>query len=85
MSGVVWVTIFLNLTTLPTYGPLWEYVRQTYGLMQRMLFGAWFGWSAGLGVLLFNLGVRSQILGRRNCAVHSSSALFWVGQKCHQR
>lgn len=54
MSGVVWVTIFLNLTTLHRYGVIWEYVRQTYGLVQRMLFGAWFGWCAGLSVLLFN-------------------------------
>ena len=28
----------------------------SYGLVQRMLFGAWFGWCAGLGVMLFNRG-----------------------------
>jgi hypothetical protein len=54
MSGAVWVTIFLNLTTLHRHGVIWEYVRLTYGLVQRMLFSAWFGWCAGLGVLLFN-------------------------------
>jgi hypothetical protein len=48
-SGVVWVTIFLNLTTLHRYGVIWEHVRQTYGLVQRMLFGAWFGWSRRVG------------------------------------
>jgi hypothetical protein len=35
MSGVVWITIFLNLTTLHRYGLIWEHVRQTYGLVQR--------------------------------------------------
>jgi hypothetical membrane protein len=62
MSGVVWVTILLNLTTLHRYGVIWEHVRQTYGLVQRLLFGAWFGWTAGLGVLLFNRERRAGVL-----------------------
>ena len=44
--------IVLNLSSL--FGPsaLRSYVQPRYGLAQRALFSAWFGWSALLGILL---------------------------------
>ena len=44
MAVVVWVSIGLNLTTLHRYGSLWEEIRPVYGIVQRSLFAAWFGW-----------------------------------------
>jgi hypothetical protein len=31
---------------------LWAEMKPVYGLVQRSLFAAWFGWCAGIGVLL---------------------------------
>ena len=31
---------------------VWSYVQARYGAAQRVLFGAWFGWAAVLGILL---------------------------------
>ena len=53
MAVVVWVAIVLNLTTLHRYGSLWEQIRPLYGVVQRSLFAAWFGWGGTVGVLLY--------------------------------
>jgi hypothetical membrane protein len=53
MFGLVWISIAANLTTLFRHGAVWEEVRPFYGLVQRSLFAVWFGWSAGVGVLLW--------------------------------
>lgn len=50
MAGLVWVAIVLNLSS---FGPIWAYIKPCYGLVQRSLFAAWFGWCAGVGVLLY--------------------------------
>ncbi len=44
--------IALNLSSIFAPNALWSYVQPRYGLAQRALFGAWFGWIALLGVLL---------------------------------
>jgi hypothetical membrane protein len=49
--ALVWSAIALNLTSLNS--SIWVYVRPFHGLAQRALFGAWFGWCALIGVLLF--------------------------------
>jgi hypothetical protein len=53
MTGLVWVAIALNLGSLDRHGTLWAYLQPAYGLVQRALFAVWFGWCAGIGVLLF--------------------------------
>ena len=53
MAVVVWVSIGLNLTTLHRHGSLWEEIRPVYGIVQRSLFAAWFGWCGMVGVLLY--------------------------------
>jgi hypothetical membrane protein len=52
MAFLVWVAIGLNLATLDRDGALWAFEKPFYGLVQRALFAAWFGWCAGVGLLL---------------------------------
>lgn len=49
---LVWIAIALNLATLDRHGALFALERPFYGLVQRSLFLAWFGWCAVLGVML---------------------------------
>ena len=51
--ALVWICIALNLTTLHRHGPVWESVAPIYGLIQRSLFVAWFGWCIGVGLMLW--------------------------------
>jgi Protein of unknown function (DUF998) len=53
LFALVWVSIALNLTSLMRHGSLWADIKPFYGLVQRSLFAAWFGWCTGLGVLLW--------------------------------
>jgi hypothetical membrane protein len=53
MSVVVWSAIVLNLSSLDRQGLIWAYVKPVHGLAQRLLFFAWFGWCAVIGILLF--------------------------------
>ncbi len=53
MFGFMWTAIALNLSSFDRYGAVWAHVRPAYGLAQRALFVAWFGWCAGAGVLVF--------------------------------
>lgn len=51
--GLVWLAILLNLSSLGRQLPIWAYVKPLYGLIQRALFAAWFGWCALSGVLMY--------------------------------
>lgn len=51
MTVVLWAAIALNLSSLGGDSALWAHVKPVYGLVQRALFAAWFGWCAGVGVL----------------------------------
>lgn len=53
MVVLVWCAIALNLATLDRDGALWAWEKPFYGLVQRALFATWFGWCAGLGLLLY--------------------------------
>jgi hypothetical membrane protein len=53
MVALVWVAIALNLSSLDRSGAVWAHVKPVNGLVQRALFAAWFGWCAGVGVMLF--------------------------------
>ena len=59
MTGLVWVAIALNLSSLDRHGAAWAYMKPAYGLVQRGLFAAWFAWCAGVGVLLFRRSARA--------------------------
>jgi hypothetical protein len=48
---VIWVAIALNLS--PMVPTVWLHVKPVHGLVQRLLFTAWFGWCAIAGLLLF--------------------------------
>jgi hypothetical protein len=52
-SALIWVAILLNLSSLDRQGLIWAYVKPVHGLAQRLLFLAWFGWCAVIGLLLF--------------------------------
>jgi hypothetical protein len=53
MFILVWVAIALNLSSLDRHGAVWEYLKPSYGLVQRTLFAVWFVWCAILGVMLW--------------------------------
>jgi len=53
MFGIIWAVIGLNLSAFDRNGLVWIYAKPVYGLIQRALFAAWFGWCAVIGVLLF--------------------------------
>jgi hypothetical membrane protein len=53
MYLLIFAAIGLNLSSLDRQGQLWEHVKPMYGLAQRSLFAAWFGWCAVVGLLLF--------------------------------
>ncbi len=52
LVAVVWVTFALNL--MPIFRPagVWPPLKPIYGLVQRSLFAAWFGWCAGAGLIM---------------------------------
>jgi hypothetical membrane protein len=50
--GAVVVAIALNLSGLAPEGPVWRHVEPAYGVVQRALFASWFGWCAGVSVML---------------------------------
>lgn len=52
MFALVWVAIALNLSSMEG-GQVWAAVKPVYGIAQRALFAAWFGWCAVVGVVLF--------------------------------
>lgn len=52
---LICVAIVLNLTSLVRYDPIWTFVKPVYGLVQRALFAAWFGWCGVIGWLLLRI------------------------------
>jgi hypothetical membrane protein len=50
---LICIAIALNLSSLDRQGLVWAYVKPVYGLAQRALFAAWFGWCAVVGLLCF--------------------------------
>ena len=52
MAVVVWIAIAFNLSSLDRSGTIWAHLKPVYGLVQRALFAAWFGWCALLGARL---------------------------------
>lgn len=56
MYALVVVAIAANMTTLHRHGDLWRHIQPCYGVVQRLLFAAWFFWCAGYAVLLMRLG-----------------------------
>jgi hypothetical membrane protein len=53
MFALICGAIALNLSSMDRHGAVWAHVKPAYGLAQRALFAAWFGWCAGAGVMLF--------------------------------
>ena len=47
---MICAAIALNLSSLDRQGAVWAYVKPAYGLAQRALFAAWFGWCAAVGL-----------------------------------
>ncbi|MDP1860283.1 MAG: DUF998 domain-containing protein [Gemmatimonadaceae bacterium] len=52
MYILIVVAIVLNLSAPLGLDAVWTYVQARYGVAQRVLFGAWFGWAAIVGALL---------------------------------
>lgn len=59
MFLLVWLAIGLNMSSMDRHSQLWAYVKPNFGLAQRVLFVAWFGWCALVGVILFQRKWRS--------------------------
>jgi len=55
MYALVVLAIAANLTSLHRHGNLWLHVQPFYGVVQRLLFAAWFFWCAGYAVLLMRI------------------------------
>lgn len=55
---LVWIGIGLNLSGLQPDGAVWNAVKPVYGLVQRALFAAWFGWAFVAGLMLRRSEVR---------------------------
>ena len=53
LYALICIAIALNLSSLDRQGLVWPYVKPIYGLVQRALFAAWFGWCAAVGLFLF--------------------------------
>lgn len=53
LYAVICAAIVLNLSSIDRQGTLWASVKPFYGLAQRALFAAWFGWCALLGLSFF--------------------------------
>jgi hypothetical membrane protein len=49
---LVWIAIIANLVVFDRGGDIWAHMKPVYGLVQRSLFGAWFAWSAAVGIAL---------------------------------
>lgn len=55
MYVLVVLAIAANMTSLHRHGDLWLHIRPFYGVVQRMLFAAWFFWCAGYALLLMRM------------------------------
>jgi hypothetical membrane protein len=50
---LVWIAVAANLAPLFRDPVVWPHLKPIYGLVQRSLFAAWFGWAALLGLRLY--------------------------------
>jgi len=57
MFVLIWIALGLNMSAMFRQSEVWAYVRPVYGIAQRALFAAWFGWSAVVGLMLFQSAV----------------------------
>jgi hypothetical membrane protein len=55
MYALVALTIAANMTTLDRHGVIWAHIQPYYGVVQRLLFAAWFFWCAGYALLLMRM------------------------------
>ncbi len=74
LLALVWIAIALTLTSLDRHGLVGETVRPVYGLVQRSLFTAWFGWCAVVGVLL-----------RRRSSADGNRRVHMAGERAQAR
>jgi hypothetical protein len=64
MAWIVGLALVLNLSVLARHPMAWAYLKPAYGLVQRALFAAWFGWCGGVGVYLFRASAGLQAPAR---------------------
>jgi hypothetical protein len=43
----------LNISPMFRQSEVWRLVHPVYGIVQRLLFATWFGWSTVIGVMLY--------------------------------
>src|ERR1700733_8212977 len=55
--ALVWIALGLNMIPMFGKSEIWAVLHPFYGLAQRSLFAAWFGWGAVVGVMLFQSAV----------------------------
>lgn len=55
MYALILMAIAANMTTLARQGGLWTRIQPVYGVVQRLLFAAWFFWCAWYAVLLMRI------------------------------
>lgn len=55
MGVVVWIAIAFNFVTFARGSAIWAQVAPVYGLVQRVLFAAWFVWCARVGLMMRRL------------------------------
>lgn len=53
MFVAVWIALGLNMIPMFGHSEVWTALHPFYGIVQRSLFAAWFGWCAVLGLMLF--------------------------------
>ncbi|HEY2144684.1 MAG TPA: DUF998 domain-containing protein [Steroidobacteraceae bacterium] len=61
MFALIWISIALNLSSLDRHGALWAELKPVYGLVQRSLFASWFGWCAGISLMLWRRPLQSAV------------------------
>jgi hypothetical membrane protein len=59
---LVWIAIVANLAVFDRGGEIWTIIKPFYGLVQRALFGAWFIWSALIGIAVYSRRTKSRLL-----------------------
>jgi GNAT superfamily N-acetyltransferase len=62
------IAIAANLSALYGGAAIWAYVKPVFGLAQRALFAAWFGWCAVVGLLLFKGNNKQSFSSSAFCA-----------------
>lgn len=66
LALIIWLTAILGLSSLESHSSLWMVVAPVYGIVQRMLFGAWFGWCSLTAVLLWRSERKKELADSRS-------------------